>query len=82
VVGYSPSWCEGNDTLVVETTNFRGDEKAGWLDVNGGPYTDALKMTERRRPTFGSLGSTSPSTIPKRTQTVTSRESPAWWIPR
>jgi hypothetical protein len=44
------------DTLVVETTNFRGDEKAGWLDVNGSPYTEALKMTERfRRPTFGTL---------------------------
>jgi hypothetical protein len=54
--GYSRGWYEGNDTLVVETTNFRGDERAGWLDVNGSPYTDALKMTERfRRPTFGSL---------------------------
>jgi hypothetical protein len=53
--GYSRGWFEG-DTLVVETTNFRGDEKAGWLDVNGSPYTDALKMTERfRRPTFGTL---------------------------
>jgi len=53
--GYSRGWWEG-DTLVVETTNFRGDEKAGWLDVNGSPYTDALKMTERfRRPSFGSL---------------------------
>ena len=54
--GYSRGWYEGNDTLVVETTNFRGDERAGWLDVNGSPYTDALKMTERfRRPNFGSL---------------------------
>src|SRR5580765_4716641 len=54
--GYSRGWWEGNDTLVVETTNFRGDERAGWLDVNGSPYTDALKMTERfRRPNFGSL---------------------------
>src|SRR4249919_243262 len=53
--GYSRGWYEG-DTLVVETTNFRGDEKAGWLDVNGSPYTDALKMTERfRRPNFGTL---------------------------
>jgi hypothetical protein len=53
--GYSRGWYEG-DTLVVETTNFRGDERAGWLDVNGSPYTDALKMTERfRRPTFGTL---------------------------
>jgi hypothetical protein len=54
--GYSRGWWEGNDTLVVETTNFRGDEKAGWLDVNGSPYTEALKMTERfRRPSFGRL---------------------------
>ena len=53
--GYSRGWWEG-DTLVVETTNFRGDERAGWLDVNGSPYTDALKMTERfRRPTFGTM---------------------------
>jgi hypothetical protein len=53
--GYSRGWWEG-DTLVVETTNFRGDEKAGWLDVNGSPYSEALKMTERfRRPNFGSL---------------------------
>jgi hypothetical protein len=53
--GYSRGWYEG-DTLVVETTNFRGDERAGWLDVNGSPYTEALKMTERfRRPTFGTL---------------------------
>src|SRR6185503_18836599 len=53
--GYSRGWWEG-DTLVVETTNFRGDERAGWLDVNGSPYTDELKMTERfRRPNFGTL---------------------------
>ena len=54
--GYSRGWYEGNDTFVVETTNFLGDERAGWLDVNGSPYTDALKLTERfRRPTFGTL---------------------------
>ncbi len=54
--GYSRGWWEGNDTLVVETTNFLGDERAGWLDVNGSPYTDALKMTERfTRPTFGTM---------------------------
>jgi len=53
--GYSRGWYEG-DELVVETTHFYGDERAGWLDVNGSPYTDALKMTERfRRPTFGTL---------------------------
>lgn len=53
--GYSRGWYEG-DTLVVETTNFYGEERAGWLDVNGSPYTDALKMTERfRRPTFGTM---------------------------
>ena len=54
--GYSRGWWEGNDTLVVETTHFLGDERSGWLDVNGSPYTDALKMTERfTRPTFGTL---------------------------
>ena len=54
--GYSRGWWDGNDTLVVETTNFRGDERAGWLDVNGSPYTDALKTTERfRRPNFGTM---------------------------
>ena len=54
--GYSRGWYEGNDTFVVETTNFLGDERSGWLDVNGSPYSDALKMTERfRRPTFGQL---------------------------
>jgi hypothetical protein len=54
--GYSRGWWDGNDTLVVETTNFRGDERAGWLDVNGSPYTEALKMTERfRRPNFGTM---------------------------
>jgi hypothetical protein len=53
--GYSRGWWEG-DTLVVETTNFLGDERAGWLDVNGSPYSDSLKMTERfRRPYFGTL---------------------------
>jgi hypothetical protein len=53
--GYSRGWWEG-DEMVVETTNFLGDERAGWLDVNGSPYTDALKMTERfRRPTFGTM---------------------------
>jgi hypothetical protein len=54
--GYSRGWWEGNDTFVVETTNFLGDERSGWHDVNGTPYTDALKMTERyRRPTFGTM---------------------------
>jgi hypothetical protein len=54
--GYSRGWWEGDDTMVVETTNFLGDERAGWHDVNGTPYTDALKMTERfRRPTFGTM---------------------------
>jgi hypothetical protein len=53
--GYSRGWYEG-DTLVVETTNFLGEERASWLDVNGSPYSDALKMTERfRRPNFGTL---------------------------
>ncbi|HEY6506762.1 MAG TPA: hypothetical protein VIY56_02035 [Vicinamibacterales bacterium] len=53
--GYSRGWYEG-DTFVVETTNFYAEERATWLDVNGSPWSDALKMTERfRRPTFGTL---------------------------
>jgi hypothetical protein len=54
--GYSRGWYEGNDTLVVETTHFNSEERAAWHDVNGTPWSDALKMTERfRRPTFGTL---------------------------
>ena len=54
--GYSRGWYEGNDTLVVETTNFYAEDRATWHDVNGTPWSDALKMTERfRRPTFGTL---------------------------
>jgi hypothetical protein len=54
--GYSRGWWEGNDTLVVETTHFNSEERASWHDVNGTPWSDQLKMTERfRRPTFGQL---------------------------
>ncbi len=54
--GYSRGWWEGNDTLVVETTHFNSEERASWHDVNGTPWSDQLKMTERfTRPTFGSL---------------------------
>jgi hypothetical protein len=50
--GYSVGTWDG-DTLVVETTGFRGD---GWLDVNGTPFTEGLKLTERfRRPSYGRL---------------------------
>ena len=50
--GYSVGHWEG-DTLVVETTNFRGD---GWIDFNGSPATNQLRTTERfNRPTFGKL---------------------------
>ena len=50
--GYSIGKWDG-DTLVVDTTGFRD---GGWLDVNGSPYTDALKLTERfTRPNFGTL---------------------------
>ena len=49
---------KGN-TLVVETNNMRGAEDGpfdGWLDVNGSPYSEQVKFTERfRRPTFGHL---------------------------
>src|SRR5690349_1947613 len=56
--GYSVGHWEG-DTLVVETNNLRGAEDSpydGWLDVNGSPYSQQAKFTERfRRPTFGQL---------------------------
>lgn len=50
--GYSVGRWDG-ETLVVESNNFRGD---GWLDFNGSPFTDALRLTERvRRVSFGNL---------------------------
>ena len=56
--GYSVGHWEG-DTLVVETNNLRGAEDSvydGWLDVNGSPYSQQAKFTERfRRPIFGRL---------------------------
>ena len=56
--GYSVGRWEG-DTLVVETNNLRGAEDGpydGWLDVNGSPYSQQAKFTERfRRPSYGQL---------------------------
>src|SRR5580765_106836 len=56
--GYSVGHWEGDD-LVVETNNLRGAEDSpndGWLDVNGSPYSQQAKFTERfRRPAFGRL---------------------------
>jgi hypothetical protein len=56
--GYSVGHWDGDD-LVVETNNLRGAEDGpsdGWLDVNGSPYSEQAKFTERfRRPTFGHL---------------------------
>jgi hypothetical protein len=50
--GYSTGKWD-RDTLVVETTGFRGD---GWLDVEGSPLTESGKMTERfRRVNFGNM---------------------------
>lgn len=50
--GYSVGKYEG-DTLVVETVGLRDD---GWLDVQGAPFTNSAKITERfRRPTYGRL---------------------------
>ena len=49
--GYSVGRWEG-DTLVVETNNLRGAEDGpfdGWLDVNGSPYSQQAKFTERFR---------------------------------
>jgi hypothetical protein len=56
--GYSVGHWEG-DTLVVETNNLRGAEDSvydGWLDVNGSPYSQQAKFTERfRRLNYGHL---------------------------
>jgi hypothetical protein len=56
--GYSVGHYEG-DTLVVETNNLRGAEAGpydGWLDVNGSPYSQQAKFTERiRRLNYGHL---------------------------
>jgi hypothetical protein len=56
--GYSVGHWEG-DTLVVETNNLRGAEDGpsdGWLDVNGSPYSEEAKFTEKfRRPSFDHL---------------------------
>lgn len=51
-MGYSVGHWDG-DTLVVESNGF--NDKT-WLDVEGHPHTDALRMTERyRRPDFGHI---------------------------
>jgi hypothetical protein len=51
-MGYSVGRWEG-ETLVVESFGFNDRT---WLDHDGHPHTEALRMTERyRRPNFGSL---------------------------
>jgi len=51
-MGYSVGRWEG-DTLVVESYGFHPDS---WLDRDGNPHTDKLRVTERyRRPNFGTL---------------------------
>jgi hypothetical protein len=51
-MGYSKGRWDG-DTLIVETTGF--NDKT-WLDDNGHPHSEQMKVTERfRRPSFGQL---------------------------
>ena len=51
-MGYSIGHWEG-DTLVVETTGFND---RSWLDIEGHPHTEALRITERfRRRDFGHM---------------------------
>ena len=56
--GYSVGHWDG-DTLVVETNNLRGAEDSpydGWVDVNGSPYSEQAKFTEKiRRPAYDHL---------------------------
>jgi hypothetical protein len=50
--GYSVGKYEG-DTLVVETVGLRDE---GWLDVQGAPFTNSAKITEKfRRPSYGRI---------------------------
>ncbi|MBV9399396.1 MAG: hypothetical protein JO062_15535 [Bryobacterales bacterium] len=50
--GYSTGRWEGDD-LVIESNGFNGE---GWLDINGHPTTDALRVTERyHRKDFGHM---------------------------
>ena len=51
-MGYSVGRWEG-DTLVVESNGFHAGT---WLDRDGHPHTEQLRLTERyRRPSFGKL---------------------------
>jgi hypothetical protein len=51
-MGYSIGHWEG-DTLVVESSGFVDNN---WLDNNGHPGTEAMRLTERfRRPDFGHI---------------------------
>ena len=51
-LGHSIGRWDG-DTLVVQSSGFRD---GGWLDVNGSPFTDKLKLTERfTRLNYGTL---------------------------
>jgi hypothetical protein len=45
--GYSIGRWEG-EVFVAETSGFRGED-GSWLDNNGHPHTDALRLTERFR---------------------------------
>ena len=50
--GYSVARWEG-DTFVVQTAGFK---EGTWLDNDGHPHTEALRITERfRRPSYGRL---------------------------
>jgi len=51
-MGYSIGHWDG-DTMVVETAGFND---RGWLDIEGHPHTEALRITERfRRRDFGHM---------------------------
>jgi hypothetical protein len=77
-MGYSVGRWDG-DALVVETSGFNDH---GWLDIEGHPHTEALKITERfRRRDFGHMDLTITIDDPKTFTRAFSLEMPQHLMP-
>ncbi len=77
-MGYSIGHWDG-DTLVVETAGFND---RSWLDIEGHPHTEALKITERfRRRDFGHMDLGITIDDPKTFNRVFSLEMPQHLMP-